>query len=248
MLFKAKPNIYNSANFEVVSGKKLKFKKPRLHQSDIVKVDNSVVPKLKKEFADLGIFKRPTGINQSSYKSIDEILTDSYKFEPNELVYLDRPEFKRRTGVELPGEDIANALHYYVADYIKRSQGLSDEEYDSKFSKFLDGSALLALSSLMTKWVEDAAGESTFKSHMEKVGANSPTQMGHAAPFVSLHDDDDEGDDEEVEGDDDDDADDIYRIARLNSQSSIKGEESEAAITEHESTGDSSSSQSSDSD
>ncbi|CAI8510164.1 unnamed protein product [Pichia kudriavzevii] len=160
-------------------------------------VNNSEVPKLRPEFKEMNRFKEPTGINQVYYKPPDEILTDKYGFEPNELVYLSREDIQRHTKVELPGEEIANAIHYYVAERIRTSLGISDEEYNANYAKIFDGSALLALSALVTKWVEDSCGDSTFKSYMEKVKTK---KMSSIERFIRVHDDSasSESSDEEI--------------------------------------------------
>lgn len=199
------PNVYSSSNLEVLSGGQIKFTKGRGSKYDAVKVDNSVVPKLKPEFEALGIYKQPTGILQAHYKSPDEVLTEDYKFEPSELVYLSRQEIKGYTKIELPDEDIANDIHYYVAHRIMNRLGISEEDYNKEFCRFLDGSALLALSSLVTKWVEDCCGESTFKAYMEKIVEKKSEKLSSIDEFIRVYDEDeddedDEETDEEVDG------------------------------------------------
>lgn len=193
------PNVYSSSNLEVLSGGQIKFTKGRGSKYDIVKVDNSVVPKLKPEFEAMGTYKQPTGILQAHYKSPDEILTEDYKFEANELVYLSRQEIKGYTKIELPNEDIANVIHYYVAHRIRSRLGISEEEYDNEFCRFLDGSALLALSSLVTKWVEDCCGESSFKAHMEKIIEKESEKLSSIDEFIRVYDEDEDGEDTDEE-------------------------------------------------
>ncbi|GAV29158.1 hypothetical protein PMKS-002638 [Pichia membranifaciens] len=193
------PNVYSSSNLEVLSGGQIKFTKGRGSKYDMVKVDNSVVPKLKPEFEAMGIYKQPTGILQAHYKSPDEILTEDYKFEANELVYLSRQEIKGYTKIELPDEDISNVIHYYVAHRIRSRLGISEEEYDNEFCRFLDGSALLALSSLVTKWVEDCCGESSFKAHMEKVIEKESEKLSSIDEFIRVYDEDEEDEDTDEE-------------------------------------------------
>lgn len=195
------PNIYSSSNLEVLSGGQIKFTKGRNAKYDTVKVDNSIVPKLKPEFEAMGIYKQPTGIVQAHYKSPDEILTEDYKFEANELVYLSRQEIKGYTKVELPDEDVTNAIHYYAARRIKSRLGLTDEEFDKNYCRFLDGTALLGLSALLTKWVEDCCGDATFKGYMEKIVKNGSEKLSSIDEFIRVHDDEDEDEDIEDDGD-----------------------------------------------
>lgn len=197
------PNIYTASNLEILSGGQIRFVKGRDANFDTVKVDNSIVPKLKPIYEEMGIYKQPIGVKQAHYKSPDEILTDDYKFEPNELVYLSREEIKKYTSIELPDPDITNAIHYYMAHRIKDRLGITDKEYDKNYSKFLDGSALLAFSTLVTKWIEDYCGENTFKTYMEKIRKNSSSDSNSIDEFVRVYADDDE----EEEDDDEDDYD-----------------------------------------
>lgn len=216
------PNIYESSNLEVLSGGQLKFSKGRNSTSGVIKIDNSIVPKLKRKYAKLNQFKQPTNISQASYKSPDEVLTDNYKFEANELVYLSRQEIKNYTKVELPSEEITNSIHYYVAHRIKEKLELSDEDFNTNYAKFLDGSALLAISSLFTKWVEDLAGKSTFKGYMETVTDDKNARLSSIDEFIRVYDEDiSESDDSEGSNESDDSENYINSYSRQSSAFSV---------------------------
>lgn len=193
------PNIYKSSNLGVLLGGKLKYISGRNSKGDSIVVDNSVVPKLKPKYKAMGIYKEPTGIKQSHFKSPDEILTSDYGFEPNELVYLGREEFKNNTSVELPGEEITNAIHYYVAQRIRSTLNISDEEYDSNFTKFLDGTALLALAALVTNWVEDNCGKSTYKGYMQRVKRDKDAKLSSLDEFIRVYDESSENSDSDTD-------------------------------------------------
>ena len=206
-----KPSVYEASNLEVISYATLKFKKPRTLNADYVRIDNSRVPKLKKEFLESGLFKKPTGIKDVHYKSPDEVLSENYGFAPHELVYLTRDEIKVLNGVDLPGEEILNLIHYYVADRIRKKLNISEEEYNEKYAKCMDGSALLALGALVTKWVDDLCGDSTFKSHMERVRDDTKVKVGSIDEFLRVYDEEDlnksenDSDDDDARDEDNDD-------------------------------------------
>lgn len=181
------PNIYNSSNLEVLSrGMMLYGRRYKNNESERL-VDNAVVPKLKQEFEKLNKYKRPTAITQVEYKPPDEVLTNDYELEANELLYLNRDEIKEATRVELPREDVTNAIHYYVAKRIKTRFGLSDREYDEKFSRIFDGSSLLALSALVTNWVEESCGENTYKAYMETIKSQKE-KLSSIDEFIRVYD------------------------------------------------------------
>lgn len=189
-------SIYATSNLEVISGGEVRFTHGRDTRFDTVRVDNTVVPKLKKIYDIAEKYKQPTSVKELQYRSPDEVLTEDYKFDPNELVYLSREEIEEYTKVNLPNPDITNSIHYYVADRIKKRLKLTDEEYDKNYSKFLDGSALLALGALVTKWVGDCAGDKTFKTHMEKVEKNKAAKLSSIDEFIRVFDSDNEDEEE----------------------------------------------------
>lgn len=181
------PNIYSSSNLEVLSRGTLLYGRRFKNNETERLVDNAIVPKLKPEFEILDKYKRPTGISQVEYKPPDEVLTNDYDFEANELVYLNRDEIKRITKVDLPRQDITNAIHYYVAQRIKTRFNLSDHEYDEKFSRIFDGSSLLALSTVFTNWVNELCGEHTYKAYMETTNPDN-TKLSSIDEFIRVYD------------------------------------------------------------
>lgn len=233
-------SIYATSNLEVISGGEVRFTHGRDTRFDTVRVDNLVVPKLKKIYATAEKYKQPTSVKELQYRSPDEVLTEDYKFEPNELVYLSRDEIEEYTKVSLPDPDITNAIHYYVANRIKERLNLTDEEYDKNYSKFLDGSALLALGALVTKWVGDCAGDETFKTHMQKVEKNEAVKLSSIDEFIRVYDSDNDDNEEEEyfnneieKGDNSDNGDDKTKVVGLTKKeesSDSSGEEEEDEI------------------
>lgn len=187
------PNIYSSSNLEVLSRGTLLYGRRFKNKETERLVDNAIVPKLKPEFEKMNKYKRPTAIAQVEYKPPDEVLTNDYEFEANELVYLDRDEIKRTTKVELPRQDITNAIHYYVADRIKTRFNLSEKEYDEKFSRIFDGSSLLALSTVFTSWVEELIGDQTYKAYMETTNTHNE-KLSSIDEFIRIYDESSDGD------------------------------------------------------
>jgi hypothetical protein len=230
------PNIYSSSNLEILSGGQLKFSKGRSANSETVKIDNSIIPKLKPHYEKMKHFKQPTGITQAQYKSPDEILTDNYHFEANELVYLSRKEIKDNTKIDLPGEEITNAIHYYFSQRIRTKLGLTDDEYNKKYTKFLDGSALLALSALVTKWVENYCGESTYKGYMENVQDEKAGKLSSIDEFIRVYDE--KSSENEIEESDDSNSIDEINSHPHNTRLNNRIENSDGELTSDEETPD----------
>lgn len=198
----SKPNIYQSSNLEITSRKYLVYGKGIISKYTSVKVDNSIVPTLKPTFKKLQKFKEPTSIHQMTYKSPDEVLTSNYKYEPNELNYKSREEINNfLKGVKLPDEEITNSIQYYFTERLKKKLD-SNEEYDQFYTNFLNGSVLLALSTLVTNWVEEEYNKATLKQYMKRIPKNSTEKLSKLDEFIRYHDESDDSEmDEEVSTD-----------------------------------------------
>ncbi|KAH3669051.1 hypothetical protein OGAPHI_001647 [Ogataea philodendri] len=160
-----KLNIYESSAGHYTTGRSLKYK---LKDEDTL-VDLEDLPRLKSDI-DKDKYKTPVGYKSKGRPiAPDELLNGVFKVDPGELKYLTRDEIKEHTSVDLPSSELLKALHYYFVDRIQRDKTIPDTQKDLLFTRFCDGSALLAMGVLVEKWIGDLADKDndTFKYYME---------------------------------------------------------------------------------
>ncbi|ESW98735.1 hypothetical protein KL918_001874 [Ogataea parapolymorpha] len=148
-------NIYESSAGYYTTGRSLKYK---LNDPEAL-VDLDGLPRLK-DGVDKEKYKTPVGyISKGRAIAPDELLYGVFNVSPDDLKYLTREEIKGHTGVDLPSSELLKSLHYYFAERIQNDPTIPDSQKDTLFTRFCDGSALLAMGVLVEKWINDFVGQ-----------------------------------------------------------------------------------------
>ncbi|KAG7848952.1 hypothetical protein KL941_001770 [Ogataea angusta] len=148
-------NIYESSAGYYTTGRSLKYK---LNDPEAL-VDLDGLPRLK-DGVDKDRYKTPVGyISKGRAIAPDELLHGVFKVSPDDLKYLTREEIKKHTSVDLPSSELLKSLHYYFVERIQNDRTIPDSQKNTLFTRFCDGSALLAMGVLAEKWIDDLVGQ-----------------------------------------------------------------------------------------